>query len=148
MKIEVEEKICIRLGQYAAESGLESFSAAIGRLLSGQQDAPKPGFGSASSQTASLRSFASDIKGRYQAFVKRRVKTPGPVAGYSSALDYLAQTHNVNVWRMTSIEEVRQVYQRFRPGSDLREVNYRYHNGRMSAAVRQYIAFLQSENSG
>ena len=148
MKIEIEEKICIRLGQYVAERGLESFSAAIDRLLSSQQDAPKPGLGGASSQTASSHSFASGIKGRYQAFVKRRVKTDGPVKGYPTALDHLARTHNANVWPMESIEEVRQVYQRFRPGGDLREANYRYNKGQMSAAVKQFIAFMKSENSG
>ena len=235
MDIKIEEQICIRLGQYAANHSLSSHSAAIEHLLDNQQ-----GVGDSSPSTAvsqpghsrlevvyfpegeenfkqallaidssrrvahirihyfggridykqwwaadidenslirgnlasghlrgwrqkgivkaevSLEPFADDNserggiswQDRYKQFVRSQVKTPGPVSGYPSALDHLARTYNINVWRMTNIEEVRQVYQRFRLGSDLREVNYRYHNGRMSAAVRQYIAFLQSENSG
>ena len=68
--------------------------------------------------------------------------------GYPTALDHLARTHNVNVWRMTNIAEVRQVYRRFRKGGDLREANARYNNGQMSAAVGKYIDFLESENNG
>ena len=145
MKIEIEEKFCIRLGQFAAENGLTSFSAAIARLLSNRQDAPKPRHGNDNSPVITSVIPHEVISWElYKSFLKREMKTSGPVHGYPNALNHLARTHKVNVWPMESIEEVRQVYRRFREGGDLREANSRYNNGQMSAAVGKFIALLKS----
>ena len=92
--------------------------------------------------------FADSVKERYKEFVRERVQVSSNAEGYANALEHLLQNHGVNVWPMTSIEEVHRVYQRLLKNGDLCEVSRRYRNGIMSAAVKQFIAFLESENGG
>ena len=137
MKIEIEEKICIRLGQYAAKHGLDSLSEAIGRLLDNQQ-----GVGNSSSDKAVSR------RDKYRRFVRGKVDISATVDVYVNALDYLHQNHEVNVWGMRNIEEVRRVYKSLLKGGNLHQPNRAYNNRAMSAAVGKYVDFLENENSG
>ena len=85
---------------------------------------------------------------KYKQFVRSQVKTPGPVSGYPIALIRLLGNHNINVWAMTDVSEVRKVHRRLLSGGDLYDADSRFRKGEMAAAVRKYIAFLQSENNG
>ena len=89
-----------------------------------------------------------NIKERYKRFVQGKVKRRTTPGVYANALDHLRQNHKVDVWEMTDIETVHQAHRRLRRGGNLYHFNCEYNAGAMGAAVGQYIAFLESENSG
>ena len=132
MNIEIGEKTCIRLGAFAHECEL-SLAAAIDRLLDNWQ---KSGRG---------RVTLVERQEQYEQFVRRRMqKGSTNPPRYVKAINRFCQDHNINVWDMTNAEEVRRIYRGLRKGAFDHPGNHTL----VSPAVKKFVAFLESENSG